>query len=141
MGGYSSRILGCRCFNCHQPPAVVHCTPPLSSLPIDALRHLPWQLQRRVIFLGAISSSSVCHASSGCPLRSRFPLHHRLMDLHTPADPASPAMRDLAVDLSDRAAAFLHLAGTTAVSVVGSLADAPRIGGIDETRGDLQGSS
>ena len=63
------------------------------------------------------------------------------MDLRTPADPASPAIRDSAVDLSDRAAAFLRLAGTTAFSLVGSLADAPRIGGIDETRGDLQGSS
>ena len=50
-------------------------------------------------------------------------------------------MGDSAVDRFDRAAAFLRLAGTTAVSAAGSLAGAPRVGGVDETGGELPGAS
>ena len=63
------------------------------------------------------------------------------MGLRTPAAPASPAMGDSAVDCFDCAVLFLRLAGTTAVRAAGSLAGALWVGGGDETRGELQGSS
>ena len=63
------------------------------------------------------------------------------MDFRTPASSAFPATGDSAVDCFDRAAAFLRSAGTTAVRAAGSLAGAPRVGGVDETGGDLHGSS
>ena len=134
------RILGCRRLDRQQRPSVVHCPPPTPSLPVDALRRLPWQLRRRVIFLGAVGS--VWRASLGCPLCSRFPLRHRLMDLCTPAAPASPALGDSAVDCFNRAAAILRSAGTTAVRAAGSLAGAaPQVGGVDKAGGELQGLS
>jgi len=63
------------------------------------------------------------------------------MDFRTPSSSASPAAGDSAVDHFDRAAAFLRSAGTTAVRVAGSLAGAPRVGGVDGTGGELQGAS
>jgi hypothetical protein len=63
------------------------------------------------------------------------------MDFRTPSSSASPAAGDSAVDRFDRAAAFLRSAGTTAVRVAGSLAGAPRVGGVDGTGGELQGAS
>ena len=64
------------------------------------------------------------------------------MDLRTPAASASPALGDLAVDRFDRAAAFLRLAGTTAIRTAGSFTGAaPRVGGVDKAGGELQGSS
>ena len=54
---------------------------------------------------------------------------------------ASPAPGNSAVDHFDLAAAFLRLAGTTAVRAAGSLAGAPRVGGVDETGCELQGGS
>ena len=63
------------------------------------------------------------------------------MDFRTPSSSASPAAGDSAVDRFDRAAAFLRSAGTTAVRVAGSLAGAPRVGGVNETGGELQGAS
>ena len=92
-----------------------------------------------MIFLGAVSS--VRRASSGCPLCLRFPLHHRLMDPRTPTALTSPALGGSAIDCFDHAAAFLRLAGTTAVHAAGSLTGAPQVGGADEAGGELQGSS
>ena len=64
------------------------------------------------------------------------------MDLHTPTALASPALGDRAVDRFDLAAAFLRLAGTTAVRVAGSLAGAAlQVVWVDRARGELQGSS
>ena len=63
------------------------------------------------------------------------------MDFCTPASSASPATEDLAVDCFDSAAAFLCSAGTTVVHAAGSLAGAPRVGGVNETGGELQGAS
>ncbi len=63
------------------------------------------------------------------------------MDLCTPVAPASLALGDLAGDRFDCAAAFLCLAGTTAVRAAGSLAGAPRVGEVDEAGGELQGLS
>ena len=64
------------------------------------------------------------------------------MDLHTPAALASLALGDSAVNCFDRAAAFLRLAGTTAVRAAGSFTGAALwVGGVDTAGGELQGSS
>ena len=83
-------------------------------------------------FLSLLSSGDV-----GLPPPLRFPLCHRLMDFRSPASSASPATGDLAVDRFDRSAAFLRSAGTTAARAAGSLAGAPRVGGVDKTGGEL----
>ena len=53
------------------------------------------------------------------------------MHFRTPASLAFPAMGDSAVDRFNRAAAFLRLAGNTAIRAAGSLAGAPWVGGVD----------
>ena len=63
------------------------------------------------------------------------------MDLRTPAAPASPALGDSAVDCFNHAAAFLRLAGTTAIRATGSLAGAPQVGGVNKAGGEMQGLS
>jgi len=63
------------------------------------------------------------------------------MDFRTPSSLASLAAGDSAVDRFDRAAAILCSAGTTTVRLACSLAGAPRVGGVDETGGELQGAS
>ena len=63
------------------------------------------------------------------------------MDFRTLAYAALPATGDLASDCFDRAAAFLRLAGSSAVCAAGSLAGAPQVGGVDEIGGELLGES